>query len=262
MTTQTLSHISPLRYPGGKTRAIRVLDGLLPKTPISRAVSPFTGGGSFELHLTKLGVRVDGFDAYRPLVNFWTELLTNPELLATEVARNMPVDKSAFKRFQSALSEQPTDGVASAAAFLIVNRCSFSGSTMSGGFSSNAAENRLTQSIVQRLATFANPLLSVSESDFSDSLTVDTDFVFADPPYLLPEKQSNKLYGNQGHLHNDFDHERFATAITALTVPWMVTYNDSPEVRRLFVGHAITPVQWSYGMNASKRSSEIVIRNY
>ena len=43
---------SPLRYPGGKTKAVGIILDNLPKLKNKRIVSPFFGGGSFELCLS------------------------------------------------------------------------------------------------------------------------------------------------------------------------------------------------------------------
>ena len=44
--------MSILRYPGGKTRAIKVLDQQLPDmSDVDYVVSPFFGWGSFEFHI-------------------------------------------------------------------------------------------------------------------------------------------------------------------------------------------------------------------
>ena len=53
-----INNISPLRYPGGKTRACKVLDKILIKhfniNNIENIISPFFGGGSFEFFLQKI----------------------------------------------------------------------------------------------------------------------------------------------------------------------------------------------------------------
>ena len=42
----------------------------------------------------------------------------------------------------------------------------------------------------------------------------------------------------------------------------LISYNDCPTVRSLFPDWSIEPVSWSYGMNASKKSSEILISSF
>ena len=60
---------SPLRYPGGKSRAVLMI---LPHIPqdTDKVCSPFFGGGSVELALMARGVSVSGSDIFSPLVDF------------------------------------------------------------------------------------------------------------------------------------------------------------------------------------------------
>jgi DNA adenine methylase len=256
-----LSTTSPLRYPGGKTRAIPLLTKFLPKNLSGNVLSPFLGGGSFELYLTSIGCVVHGFDAYAPLVNFWVWVEKNPKLLANKIRARMPVDQVHFKTFQNNIKTKSPSSVKLAAEYLIVNRCSFSGATMSGGFSSAAASGRMTESIVKRIENFNNPLLKVSFGDFQKTIKPGYDFIFADPPYWL-EDSASKLYGNSGDMHLGFNHEQFFKLISKIKDPWMITYNDSSKVRDLYKDFNVYPVNWSYGMNSSKKSSEIIICNY
>ena len=51
-----MNNVSPLRYPGGKTRACKILDEIVNNyfdmtTDFDTVVSPFVGGGSFEFYL-------------------------------------------------------------------------------------------------------------------------------------------------------------------------------------------------------------------
>jgi len=63
-------------------------------------VSPFLGGGSLEIAVAHLGVRVLGFDIFDPLVVFWQELLTNPTQLADKVQEYFPLDKNILLTYR------------------------------------------------------------------------------------------------------------------------------------------------------------------
>jgi hypothetical protein len=47
--------------------------------------------------------------------------------------------------------------------------------------------------------------------------------------------------------------------VDSLDNGWVLSYNDSKEVRDLYKDYEIRPLEWSYSMNASKKSSEVVI---
>ena len=57
--------ISPLRYAGGKSKAIGFILQNLPKLKEKKIVSPFFGGGSVELCFSQmLGINVIGYDIF------------------------------------------------------------------------------------------------------------------------------------------------------------------------------------------------------
>ncbi|GAF97877.1 unnamed protein product, partial [marine sediment metagenome] len=95
--------------------------------------------------------------------------------------------------------------------------------------------------------------------DFEDFInkTEGTDnLLFLDPPYYL-EKES-KLYGNNGDMHEGFDHKKLHKCLSTKK-NWLMTYNNCDYIRDLYKDFRIIETSWSYGMNKSKESSEIVI---
>ena len=63
--------ISPLRYAGGKSKAIGLILENLPKLREKKIVSPFFGGGSFEICVSQLlNIEVVGYDIFGMLTNF------------------------------------------------------------------------------------------------------------------------------------------------------------------------------------------------
>ena len=93
---------SVLRYPGGKTRATKLILPLLQSQQAHTLISPFFGGGSIELAWAKANPKgtVQASDLYRPLVTFWQQALTQPEPLAQAVERFLPLSKTKFYDLQ------------------------------------------------------------------------------------------------------------------------------------------------------------------
>ena len=105
---------SPLRYPGGKSRAVsKIVDKyIIPNIPESKKVcSPFFGGGSIEIDLAKRGFRVYGYDAFLPLVDFWQVLLKNPNKLANATEKKLRVSRKKFEQIQENLLQPHLIGV-------------------------------------------------------------------------------------------------------------------------------------------------------
>lgn len=265
-----------LRYPGGKYRARKIISQIVPHNT-SRVLSPFAGGASVELFLTKRNIHVDCYDGYDLLANFWKHVLTDPNTLASEVYDYLGnVDKDTFTSMQNTLKEahnkdiQEDESLYLATLFFIINRCSFSGTTLSGGFSQESSLKRFTQSSIQRVRAFHNPLLTYThgyyEDVFQDEEKIQQyDFLLLDPPYLLKNKNNDgvsALYGVSGDMHKYFNHEHLRDCISHYDIPFILTYNNVNEVKYLWKDYNIYPAQWSYGMNASKKSSEIIITNF
>ena len=96
---------------------------------------PFLVGRSVEIALANKGVKVFGFDLFEPLTNFWQHQLTKPKTLASAVELFFPLSKEQFYQIQNKLNNYglPKTGLLPAALFYVLNRASYSGTTLSGG---------------------------------------------------------------------------------------------------------------------------------
>lgn len=246
-----LSFRSPLRYPGGKTRGVEFITRFFPKN-LDKLLSPFFGGGSIELAAASTGTKVYGYDLFNPLVEFWQCLVSQPDKLADEVEKYFPLPKDKFYELQQSQMKFKTK-LQRAAVYYVLNRSSFSGSTLSGGMSPQ--HPRFTESSINRLRHFFNPNIRIRRADFKQSLSEHPfTFTYLDPPYLI----KSSLYGRKGDAHKDFDHIGLAD-ILRKREHWILSYNDCDEIRDLYAGHHILTPNWKYGMSNDKSSKEILI---
>ena len=260
---------SPLRYPGGKSRAVK---HILPHFPedVKEVCSPFLGGGSIELALAEQGVRVYGYDIFQPLIWFWRTLTGNPEALADEAdsLRKPHPDyengrgllKEDFINIREDLKSATQCSLQNAAKFYALNRSSFSGATLSGGWSKKASYARFTDSSIERVRKFKEPKLYVAPLDFKQSIAIHPEaFLYLDPPYLLG-KDKETLYGDRGNAHKGFDHMGLANILKERG-NWILSYNNCPEILKLYKGYDILYPDWKYGMSSDKSSKEVLIIN-
>lgn len=259
--------VSPLRYPGGKTRACKILDEILNEyldiKNFTEVVSPFFGGGSFEFYLNKnYKLKVRGNDKFKPLIGFWyccKEHTIRKDLCLTLNSFLDNVDKEKFLEMRdSVLNEE--NMLKQACMYFIINRCSFSGATLSGGFSLEASKKRFTSSSIKRIENLNLDHFTFTNLDFEEFINVyyegENQLLFLDPPYYLEKK--SKLYGKNGDLHEKFDHERLYKCLCSKK-NWILTYNSCDYIKDLYKNFKIIETSWAYGMNESKQSSEIVI---
>lgn len=254
-----------LRYPGGKSRAAGWLVDRMPKDMI-HYLEPMIGGGSVFLEVYKRNpyLQFQISDLYQPLVSFWKQMLYDRRRLALEILsiwHSHPDVESRRKLFHRLQSSTPTAEIDRAVKFFILNRMSFSGCTEAGGFSQSAAMTRFTFSSIERLGKLVLPRqLKVQQADVFAVLESRTgfhsSFFFLDPPYFT----AKRLYGNNGELHS-FDHERLAEVLKQLPYKFMLTYDDCPEIRRLYADFNVVPFELQYGMSRRK-GSEVLIVNY
>ncbi|MBT4327384.1 MAG: DNA adenine methylase [Candidatus Nitrosopelagicus sp.] len=250
---------SPLRYPGGKSRAAKKLFDYVP-SGTKTLCSPFFGGGSFEIYCAQNGIQVRGYDVFESLVFFWQELLNSPKKLADKVATYKPGEfsKEQFYNLQKSHPDT-TDPFMSAVEFYVLNRTSFSGSTLSGGMANYKGINpRFTESSIERIRNFkVKNIISVEKKDFTKSINLKkhkNDLLYLDPPYLI----ENNLYGNKGDLQKNFKHDKLLIELKKRE-SWILSYNDSDVIRSMYEEFQFAEPEWSYGMSKSKKSKEILI---
>lgn len=288
---------SCLRYPGGKTRACFILTEMfdtyiLPRIGIGAAaadgigmvlLSPFFGGGSFEFHLqNKYGFKIIASDKFKPLITFWKVCkcaYIKPQLCEKLRESLGRIDKEHFHVLRKQIvnaSDSDNDfgeiDINMANNYFIINRCSFSGATFSGGFSKESSQKRFTESSIERIELLNLDQFQFYNEDFEEFIQKQIQIhahsgekicIFLDPPYYL-ENGKSKLYGNNGDMHENFDHIRLHHLLlhdVPKNIIWMMTYNKCDFIETLYSSSSckIIDVDWSYGMNKTKLSSEIVI---
>jgi DNA adenine methylase len=268
----TIRFRSPLRYPGGKQKAIEQISRLMKSAEEYR--EPFVGGGSVYLHARSMGLAKRYWinDKFAELVSFW-KTVQDPEAcvrLLNELEQLRCSFRSAAqikKFFLKARLEEPSDAYREALLFFFFNRVTFSGTTRAGGFSSAASLSRFTASSIERLVPMPQALAGteITNLDFEQVINKPGKdvFIFLDPPYFT----ATKLYGHGGSLHA-FDHERLARILKKTQHKFLITYDECPEIRELYSWAFVKGWSLRYGMNncslqrESKIGSELFIANY
>lgn len=261
---------SPLRYPGGKSRAIRLISTLIPEFQEFR--EPFVGGGSLFIYLKQKYPQRKFWinDLYSSLFNFWNMCQKDLDGVVDQVLqwRNRYLKGKELHKF---LTENypKLNNIEKAGAFFIFNRITFSGTSESGGYSEQAFKSRFTTSSIERLKKLKIILPSTKISDFDYKEVVEAAgndvFIFLDPPYYSTVKSA--LYGKSGHLHKAFNHSQFADVMKKCKHKWLITYDDSKFVRDIFSFANIISWDLTYGMrNVTSKSNqigkELFISNY
>jgi DNA adenine methylase len=261
---------SPLRYPGGKSRAVETIAKLLPDFDEFR--EPFLGGGSVFVYVKQRYPNKKFWvnDLYSELYKFWEMTQRDVNALVDKVnewREKYPVGKELFQFLNKNIND--FNDLERAAAFFIFNRITFSGTTLSGGYSEGAFIGRFTESSIKRLNDLAKVIngSTITNYDYEELVKKEGEnvFIFLDPPYYSATKSA--LYGKNGNLHKSFDHRRFAANMKNCKHKWLITYDDSEYIRNLFSFANIIPWNLTYGMrniteHSDQTGKELFISNY
>jgi DNA adenine methylase len=261
---------SPLRYPGGKSRAVKIMSKFVPEFDEYR--EPLVGGGSYFIYLKQKYPEKSYWinDLYEPLYHFWLESKNNIDVLLNHINKlkdGFDKGKDLHKYLQNKISE--FDSIKTAAAFFIFNRITFSGTSESGGYSDASFNGRFTESSIERVKLLSTILYDTKITNLDYQKVVEQPgenvFLYLDPPYYSATKSA--LYGKNGDLHKTFDHFRFAEVMKSCNHRWLITYDDSDFIRELFGFANIFKWDNRYGMrnvtnNSNQIGKEIFISNY
>ena len=270
---------TPLRYPGGKSRACSKLDLYLPDLrDFKEFREPFLGGGSVSIHITKkypdLNIWVN--DLYEPLINFWKTLQDQGEELQEQLLKmksghdNPTKAKYLFLQSKEYLSEDPKkcDNLNRAVSFYVVNKCSFSGLTEASSFSPQASMNNFTVRGIEKLTGYQELIKNwrITNLPYQHLLTDDKAvFTYLDPPYDIKDN----LYGRKGSMHKGFDHDTFAVDCDCFVGPQLISYNSSQLVKERFKDYEVSEFDLTYTMRSvgeymreQQDRKELVLTNY
>ena len=268
---------TPLRYPGGKSRAVSKLFQYIPDLNNHKEFrEPFLGGGSVALEITKRYPNISIWvnDLYEPLHNFWSELQHNGQDLQDAIwsLKNKHPDRTTarelFNKSKEDINDEEKSNLARACSFYIVNKCSFSGLTESSSFSPQASESNFSFRGIERLSEYSKLIESwtITNLSYERMLSDEKDiFVYLDPPYDIKDN----LYGRKGAMHKGFDHDVFAEECDRFTSPMLISYNSDQIVKDRFNEWTVREFAHTYTMRSTgcynkeqAKRKELVLLNY
>lgn len=297
---------SLLSYPGGKGKA---LPYLLDKMPdgIEDWREPFLGGASVSLGFLQSGKSVNCKrfvvgELYPEVYYFWKAVQDTPDEVISKVYEYMekfcPTHLSDV-RYMNAVDEAEYNALYEkecaegrefwkwardvdceklkpherAARFYIVNRTSFSGTGDSGSMT-NDSFTGFNVALIEKAREVSRLLSRVEILNASWEYTIanadsEKTFIFFDAPYY--HQAATPMYGRNGSTHKGFNHEKLAQACKELKCKWLMTYDDSVAIRKMYSSNGIyiSPFSLQYTMagNGGKGTDalageELLISNY
>ena len=271
---------TPLRYPGGKSRAVSKLFQYIPDLNNHKEFrEPFLGGGSVALEITKRYPNISIWvnDLYEPLYNFWCELQHNGQDLEDAILslKNKHPDRvtarELFNKSKEDINDEEKSNLARACSFYIVNKCSFSGLTESSSFSPQASESNFSFRGIEKLSEYSKLIenWTITNHSYERMFIKDWDnkghFMYLDPPYDIKQN----LYGKKGNMHKGFDHDEFARRCDDYPTKQLISYNSSQLVKDRFKDWKLAEFDHTYTMRSvgdymgdQQDRKELLVLNY
>lgn len=266
-----LKNYSPLRYPGGKGRLYPFVAAIIKNTGIEHPVyiEPFAGGAGLALSLLYNGIVeeivINDYD--KAIYSMWKAILTQTTAFV-ELIRNTPVSVDEWyhqKEIYSTQREKYSLELGFATFYLnrtnrsgILSAGPIGGYQQTGNYLIDARYNK--DDLIKRVEKIAKykkniHLYNHDIRSFIRSYIpkyIDRAFVYFDPPYY---KKGKYLYKN---FFEEKDHQDIHDLITELDCPWMVTYDNAQEIRKIYGEMQVWQFDLVYGIANRGLNSEIL----
>lgn len=252
--------LSPFRYPGGKTwfvpyirrwldPAVRQKHNFSPIKPL-RFIEPFLGGGSISLTVAaeRLVFNIVMAEIDADVAAVWQAILDTEG--AAWLANKITTYALTPENVAALLGETPTQIYERAFQTIVKNRVNRGGILAQGagrlkfgeagkGMLSRWYPETLAQrirrisSLRDRLAFFQRDGFAVLAEYANDAEAV----FFLDPPYTAGK--NGKRAGQRLYTHNELNHERLFDLVSQTQGDFLMTYENSQEVRELAWSHRL-----------------------
>ncbi len=264
-------HNTPLRYPGGKQRLAPFICELLRVNGLlgCHYVEPYAGGAGVAVHLllTDQVQHIYLNDSSPAIYAFWRSIQRKPDEFCRRIAgASLTVDEWRRQKYvlrhPNAVSQ-----IDLGFSLFYLNRCNRSGipnGGIIGGINQQGSwkmdarfpRNELIRrveaiAVVRRRMTITNLDAEVFIRRFVSSLPRKT-LVYCDPPYF---HRSSRLYLD---YYQPEDHVGLANTIQKhLKRPWLVSYDNVPEIRRCYSNRRCISCKVQYNAARAYTGNEI-----
>lgn len=258
---------SPLRYPGGKSCLYDLTSHILRLNKLERGhyAEPYAGGAGLALTLLFQGhvsdIHLNDID--RSVWAFWDAVLNRTEDLI-EMVQSVPIDMDQWHYQRDVyLNAQDFDDLTVGFSMFFLNRTNRSGIVKGAGviggleqrgnYKIDCRFNRVELARrIERIGKYRSRihLHRLDALDFmnwlDESLPARALFCI-DPPYF---NKGSSLYTS---FYNPDDHAAVSQAVLGLQRPWILTYDNTPEISHLYKARR----QFSFDVNYSVQTKRI-----
>lgn len=251
---------TPAPWIGGKFHLAERLVALIEQIPHKSYCEPFLGMGGIFFRRTRIPSVEVVNDISEDLIRFFRVAQHHfPELVRT--LRFSLSSRSEFRRFWQIPPDSLTE-IQRAARFYYLQRNGYRGKPGSQTFHVDRASSsrfnirqlkKLLLRIHDRLAGVVIECLNYP--DFISLYDSTETLFYLDPPYFGSESD----YGADLFRREDF--ARLADLLSRIQGKFLLSINDTPEIRSIFAAFHQLPIETTYTIGGNKKAAELVISN-
>jgi len=261
---------SPLRFPGGKNRILGSIKNIIRLNSFENKIfiEPYAGGASIALGLLleKNVPEIYINDINFGISAFWKSIVCTPKKFIQKIKESEITIKEWEKQRFIYKNQKMFSLFDVAFATFYLNRCNRGGiltAGVIGGVPQNGKYLLSERFNKQRLITQISRIydfkdkIHVSNLDAIEFIEQNKDkfkngFIYLDPPYY---KVGHQLYE---HYYKHEGHEKLSKFLKTLSIPWILSYDDTLEIKKLYKGHEYLLVDFSYSIGKKRKEKELL----
>lgn len=260
-------HPLPFRFPGGKHYAINILRPFWLAIEHDEYREPFVGGGSVFFNKSKA--------KFNWLNDIDKELMITYKIMSNQNLRKKFIklvskEIASKERWKEIVQLSSFNELEIAFRYYYLNRTSFSGKMISPAWGYRPKRSLPPHRWYERIIPCGKKLegVKLTSQDFDSVIKASPQgkqtLIYIDPPYFCPPKKK--------HYRNGFDindHMRLNNVLKNVKHKFFLTYDDVPEIRKIYSWANIHEVKFFYRVDNSsiqqgirRLGFELVITNY
>jgi len=263
---------TPLRYPGGKSKLSGFVKTLFREHGLcdGHYVEPYAGGAgvALDLLMTEHAKVIHLNDLNYPLYAFWHTVINDSDSLCGRI-RRCSLTVNAWRRHRNIVRnplEHDIDQVGFSFLYLnrtnrsgIINAGVIGGQDQSGNYKMDARFQREELiARIERIAHYAHRIRIYNEDavSFVERIAAQipvNSLIYLDPPYFV---KGQRLYDNH---YKSADHAAIAEVVSRVGTPWIVSYDNVPQIRELYSNFRQTVYDLHYSAASSRTGSEVMV---
>ncbi|TAN41516.1 MAG: DNA adenine methylase [Nitrospirae bacterium] len=271
-----MRHLSPLRYPGGKSVLANFLTNIIDLNDLRGCAyfEPYAGGAGAALSLVRDDVVSEIYlnDADDRIYAFWRSVQLYPERFIERIITVPLTIEEWYRQHEICSNTSKYSQFDVGFATFFMNRCNrsgvLSGSGPIGGYEQrgkwriDVRFNRegLSQRIIAlsryrgRIHVSCKDAIAFLKTSLPRGRGRDRNFIYLDPPYV---NNGQRLYLN---AYSANDHVLLAKYLCdQRSLPWVVSYDDSGLIRELYTSLKIALLPIKYTLQQKRSAHELII---